>query len=67
MVGIRGGELFHYCAISLLVALETNCQYIAWFFFLSMQCDIENPQVDQSVLDEFCKKHNIAGWYELCM
>ena len=57
-------SLYHqYC-------LQLGRQTVIWnkcVFFLSMQCDIENPQVDQSVLDEFCKKHNIAGWYELCM
>lgn len=29
-----------------------------------LQCDIDNPQVDMSKLDDFCSKHNIGGWYD---
>ena len=42
---------------------QTSCREFDVLCFPLMQCDVENPQVDQSVLDGFCKKHNIAGWY----
>ena len=31
-------------------------------FPLCVQCDIDNQQVDQSVLDSYCGKHSIIGW-----
>ena len=34
---------------------------------LNVQCDIENPQVDVSKLEDFCSKHGIRGWYVLPM
>ena len=29
---------------------------------MHMQCDLDNLQVDKSVLDSFCRKNNITAW-----
>ena len=29
----------------------------------SLQCDVENTDVDNHKLSDFCKSHNLIGWF----